>query len=157
MPQYLRPFPPFDCWINISGADMFDYCYVFSGLWTTDVRCSEVFFACTWCVHLCNIGAPWQRIYQPRRAIGHSMRCGANIGSIGCSFGNGRLSVAARGQTDARSDAPVLRSKSMPPGDGDSRSRRRISSMVLRGAREASICHYWPLGCRASASRSARR
>ena len=72
-----------------------------------------------------------------------------------CSLGDGKWRVAVRGQTKARSDAPVSRWKSTPPGNGDSRSRRRIPLAVLRGAREASICQYWPVGHGASASGSA--
>jgi len=115
----------------------------------------NIFFVCTWCVHFWKIRASRRQIYRSLRFIGHSRRRGVNSGSIGCS-GAGRMRrKAAREPTKARSDPPVSRSKSTPPGDGDSRSRQCISSTVRRGAREASICHYWPVGYGASASGSA--
>jgi len=115
----------------------------------------EIFFVHISYAFLWKMRVTWWLNYWSRGTIGYLLRRGGRRSSAGCSFGDGRLSVAARGQTKARSDAPVSRLKSTPPGNGDSRSHRRISSAVLRGAREASICHYWPVGYGVLASGSA--
>ena len=115
----------------------------------------EIFFVHISCAFFWKMRVTWWLNYWSRGAIGYLLRRDGRRSSADCSFGDGRSSVAARGQTKVRSDAPVLRLKSTPPGDGDSRSRRRISSAVLRGAWEPFIFYYWPIGYGVSASGSA--
>jgi len=137
----MHPLIPSYCCVNI-GRQITDFCCFDLVSWVADVCEVKIFLACISCACSRKTRVIWRQNYWSRGAIGRSSRRDGHQSSASCSCCDGRRRVAARGRTKACFDAPVSRSKSTPPGDGDSRSRQRISTAVLRGAREASNFHY---------------
>jgi len=101
----------------------------------------EIFLACIPGACSRTTRVTWRQKYQLHDTIGRLSRRDGCRRSASCSCGDGRWRDAARGQAKALSDKPVSRSKSTPPGNGDSRSYLRISTEGLLGVREASNCH----------------